>query len=234
MPYSDVLLKLQTKLTRKNYSVDIGDEDGVIEDIKVSTVGTKRYTPPKDGEDDYMGNQDQFVDFPYVDDNEPYVTQRPLEGEDLREQEDEEAPPPPEAEAGGEGMPPEGAEGMPPEGGAEGMPPEGMPGDPNAMPGMPGQEPQLTSTEIGRLYELKKIYSRLISLESYLSTTTDQSLLELRGKISQAIDLFETVITNFDQYKEEVDEIIITFYKFLKVSFSLLRDYFKKQANREY
>jgi len=98
--------------------------------------------------------------------------------------------------------------------------------------GMEQEEP-LTSNEIGRVYELKKIYSRLASVEKYLIRTTDQSILELRGYISSAINLFEIVISNFPQFKDRVDEIIVVFYEFLDVVYTSLKKYFDSIKDTE-
>ncbi|MHA1620746.1 MAG: hypothetical protein ACTSVO_01290, partial [Candidatus Heimdallarchaeaceae archaeon] len=84
---------------------------------------------------------------------------------------------------------------------------------------------KLDSSEIGRVYEMKKIYSRLTSVEAYLSESTDQNLLELRRNVGKAIDLFEVVITNISKFKEKIDPIIVTFYEFLDQTYSALRKY---------
>jgi len=176
-------------------------------------VGT-RYVPVKGrGDSEYTGDEDEEVDFPYVEDPEPFVTHRPMESKFRREQ--------------GEEVPPEaaGAEGMPPEG-AEGVPPEGM------VPGMEQEEP-LSADEIGRVYELKKLYSRMTSIESYLSGTSDQSLIEVRKNVSKAIDLFEVVITNFTEFKPKVDDIIVNYYKFVEQVYKMVRDYYKDAANKD-
>ena len=115
---------------------------------------------------------------------------------------------------------------------------EEMPaGEEPGIPGIPGMEEpkqELTSSEIGKVYELKKIYSRLISIEGHLSATTDTSLLQMRSIVAQAMELFETVIVNFEQYKEQIDEIIVTFYKFLDLTYGLLQSYYKNDAKNEY
>ncbi len=229
MNASDILLKLQDKMSKRNYDVNVDVEEG--------TVGTTRYTPPRtmgDREDD-LASDDQFVDFPYVEDPDPYTTNRPLEGKLTEQPEDEVEGPEDAPEVAAAGAEPD----MPPgEEGGEMIPggemPGGMPGE-EGMPGMPGMEKEepLTTNEIGRVYELKKIYSRLTSLESYLSDTTDQSLLRLRGLVAQSIDLFETVISNFPQFKEKVDEIIVMYYEFLDTTFGMLKEYYKKYDKEE-
>ena len=92
MNAADILIKLQDKMSKRNYDVDVEVDEG--------TVGTKRYTPPRSqgDRDDYIGNDDNFVDFPYVEDPEPYTTYRSLEGKkgNVREQPEDEAPAPDE------------------------------------------------------------------------------------------------------------------------------------------
>jgi hypothetical protein len=108
-----------------------------------------------------------------------------------------------------------------------------MPGGDMAggMGGMGEQQEPLTSSQIGRVYELKKIYSRLSSVESYLARAMDESILELRKYVAQSIDLFEVVISNYDQYKDKVDDIIVNFYEFLDVIYSSLRKYYKGMSD---
>jgi hypothetical protein len=54
-------------------------------------------------------------------------------------------------------------------------------------------------------------------------------MLSLRKYVAQAIDLFEVVITNLPQYKDKLDEIIITFYKFLDYIYGSMRKYFSEE-----
>jgi len=188
-----------------------------------------RYIPQnKDGEFD---NQ---INFPNIEDPTNYVTNIPVEQEEIEEarpQEEETDEQPADVEQ------PEAVEGGGEDMGGEQPPEEGM--DPNTQPGgMPGEDPSmmggtpeaqaLTQNKLGRMYELKKIYSRLSSVESFLSRTTDDNILEIRKMVSNAIDLFELVISNFEQYKENVDEIIITYYKFLDVVYDSIRTHFKQ------
>jgi len=173
-------------------------------------VGT-RYVPLKaKGDEEYTGDEDEAVDFPYIEDPEPFVTHRPMESKFRREQGEE----------------------VPAQPGAEGMPPEEDPAAAGVMPGMEQEEP-LSADEIGRVYELKKIYSRMTSIESYLSGTSDQSLIEVRKNVSKAIDLFEVVITNFSEFKPKVDDIIVNYYKFVEQVYRMVRDYYKDAANKD-
>jgi hypothetical protein len=98
------------------------------------------------------------------------------------------------------------------------------------MGGMGAPEEELKSVkEIGRIYELKKIYARLTSLESFLAHESDEVLLNTRTLISQSIELFYVVASNLESYKENLDEIIVMYYKFLREIYYKVRTYFKKQ-----
>jgi len=91
---------------------------------------------------------------------------------------------------------------------------------------MTGQ-PQLNHTEIGRIYELKKIYSRLLSIESQLSFSSNKLIVRIRRTISEAIELFELMISNINTFKDEIDEIIILYYKFLLKIYNLIHKFYK-------
>jgi hypothetical protein len=135
----------------------------------------------------------------------------------------EEAPPAPE---GGEMPADPGMGGMGAEGGMEG----GM--------GMEQEDPLASKTpsELGRIYELKKIYTRLTTIESYLSESSDPDLLRIRLLVSKSIELFEILSSNIPVYKppkapkERIDEIIIIYYKFLKQVYESVADYYKKNS----
>ena len=107
-----------------------------------------------------------------------------------------------------------------------------MGGDPNAMGGM-GTPPPKTPEEIGRIFELKKIYARLISIEEYLSFSPNVTLVSLRDYVSKAIELFETLISNVDTFKDQLDEIIVMFYKFLEYVYDVMNKYYKDKAKED-
>jgi len=105
-------------------------------------------------------------------------------------------------------------------------------GNDPSMAGMGmGEEPQKTSEEVGRIFELKKIYSRLLSIESQLSFSSDIILQKLRKFVSDAIELFELLISNVNAYKKEIDEIIIMYYDFLQEIFEILKKYYKNKQH---
>jgi len=134
-----------------------------------------------------------------------------------------EGAPPPEGDAGMESDPAMAGGGM--DMGAGG----GM--------GMEQEDPLVSKTpsELGRIYELKKIYTRLTTIESYLSESSDPELLRIRLLVSKSIELFEILSSNIPVYKppkapkERLDEIIITYYKFLKQVYESVAKYYKSK-----
>ena len=108
-----------------------------------------------------------------------------------------------------------------------GMDPSMAGGDPSMM-GMGMEMPgPADAGEVGRIYELKKIYSRLVSMQSYLAGTTDVNLIKLRNYVSNTMDLFRTLISNIALYKDRIDEIIVVFYKVVDNVYVILSKYYK-------
>ena len=99
--------------------------------------------------------------------------------------------------------------------------------DPSMMGMGMGASGPTDTFEVGRIYELKKIYSRLVSMQSYLSATTDVNLIKLRNYIANTIDLFRTLISNIELYKDRLDEIIVIFYKVVDNVYLVLSKYYK-------
>lgn len=100
--------------------------------------------------------------------------------------------------------------------------------------GMPGQEEVPQDPEyIGRIYELKKIYSRLVSIESFLNDASDPRLLKLRHYVSSSIELFQTLINNISAYKDNIDNLIVFYYKFLLIVYTLLRKFYEQENDEE-
>jgi hypothetical protein len=204
-----------------------------VRDEAVAGVYGQRYIPKDDPD-----NADNKPDFPYIEDPEGYVTHVPLEQDKLKEAEDDTPQKPIDAgEEAGEDIAASPDAGMGADDGGigdTGMDTAGnMPGVEGGgeMPGMGEQEEEkLSANQLGRVYELKKIYSRLASVESFLTRTTDDNMLELRKLVSQSINLFELVISNYKQYKENVDEIIVTYYEFLDTLYESVKEYFHKQS----
>lgn len=168
---------------------------------------------------------------------DPKIVPDPEEGEDyvthryVNEQEDEEEEKAPEETGeemgGGEDL--GGEAGMGGDMGAGGMD-TGMGGG----FGTPGEEEKPKDIdELGRRYELKKIYARLVSIESNLSDSPEVELLKLRNYVSQAIDLFKTMINNIDLFKETIDEIIVVYYEFLKYTYAVLKKFYEEKEAKK-
>ena len=77
------------------------------------------------------------------------------------------------------------------------------------------------------------MYSRLVSIESYLSTSSDVILLKLRNYVSQAIELFETLAANINSFKDKLDDIIVMFYEFIEMIYKILRLYYDKKRKED-
>jgi len=256
--------KMDTKYMIKNAEVKDDLEEDLEEDIGNqssgatgsgfgSSLANKRYNP---GDDD--------VDVPDVDAvDEPYTTNKAISTDTSNSQtkvkgkisvevikamieqavapqasEEEMSPDDPGPDAPGHTDTAAAPEQAPAEPGAEpGMDPS-MAGADQGM-GMMGEEEDplvsKTPSELGRIYELKKIYTRLTTIESYLSESSDPELLRVRLLVSKSIELFEILSSNIPVYKppkapkERLDEIIIMYYKFLKQVYESVAKYYKSK-----
>lgn len=193
------------------------------------------------GGDQFTSDDSDEEDVPNVSDDKPYNTYRtiPSENSKIREQPEDKTTKTPEYEEVPQEVPAEDIDTQDPT----------MTQDPGMMDpsmtdpsmtgmgmGSPYYEPPKDPVELGRTYELKKIYARLVSIESYLSTSSDPEILMLRKYVSQAIEMFKTLSSNVDSYKDRVDEVIIIFYKFLKAVYTMLDKYYsqKKIEDKKY
>lgn len=101
------------------------------------------------------------------------------------------------------------------------------------MGGMGMQPPELSAENVGRVFELKKIYARLLSIDSQLSFSSDSILLKLRRFINKAIELFETVISNIESYRKNIDQIIVMYYQFLEDVYSIMKRYYQSKEKKD-
>jgi len=99
--------------------------------------------------------------------------------------------------------------------------------------GFPGEDqgPE-TKSQAGRIFELKKIHVRLASVEHYLGSAIDSDLIKLRSYVGKALELFNVVISNFDLYKDSIDEIIVMYYSYLDTVYSMISKYYKSKTNK--
>lgn len=114
-------------------------------------------------------------------------------------------------------------------GGDPGMGDPGM-GDPAL--GMPGEEEPTDPNELGRTYEMKKIYSRLISMNQYLADEMSPKIFKTKQAIAKSIDLFSIIGANPESYKNRIDEIIVGYYRFLETAYKTVKSYYKAEAQR--
>lgn len=143
------------------------------------------------------------------------------------------APEPPPEEPMPEEMPEGGAEMEDPGMEAGGMDPGmGDPGMGDPMAGTPGEEEPKNPTELGRTYEMKKIYARLVSMNEYLADEMSPKILKAKRSIAKAIDLFAVIGANPDSYKERIDEIIISYYRFLEAAYKKVRAFYKSESKK--
>jgi len=252
----DILHQLQVKLDHNyitgNIKVNVDEDEELGEDIgQNSTAGLASQNIGNAGGKDIDVDNANAADKEYVT-HRAYPTANDDEVDETKikierilatfEQEmPEEAPPeetaaPPEGGTPPEVPPEEGGEEMPPE---EGMDPSMAGGDMGGdMGGMPGEEETKNASEIGRIYELKKIYTRLTTIESYLSDSSDPDLLRIRLLVSKSIELFEILSANIPSYKPPkaekgtIDEIIIMYYKFLDKVYESVAKHYKEQNTK--
>lgn len=87
-------------------------------------------------------------------------------------------------------------------------------------------------TEIGRIYELKRIFSRLMIIDDYLSSSADDKMINLRHNVSQAIDFFKLIISNIDEFLDKIDNIIIMYYDFLIAAYKIVKAYLEVRMEK--
>jgi hypothetical protein len=217
MSTEDILNKIQNELTRR------------FPDYQGRRTTDYAINPAR------RSNDKGFPDVPYTGDDDDFETHIYVGEADKKDEDEEEGEttpkpiePEPEPEKKEE-IPAEGEEDI---GGMEGIPgEEGIPG----MEGIPGEEKEEEgpedSIEVGKVYELKKIYARLVAIQTHLNTVSDEFLIDLRKHVNQSLDLFKTVISNFKLYKDRIDEIIETYYQFVDNVYSILSKFYKNKKD---
>jgi len=179
------------------------------------------------------GRKGKFNDVPTVDDDDDeyrtHIAMPFTEANEESDDEEEQTATPPEGDMPEESEIEDDMEDMSDKGMSdkENMPQSNMSG----MGGIDNQDTSMldqedegpeSKEEVGQAFEMKKIYARLVSIESFLNATTDDELVQVRNKISNAIQLFRTVISNFDLYKEKIDDIIVQYYKFITQVYNII------------
>jgi len=96
--------------------------------------------------------------------------------------------------------------------------------DPNAPPSL---------EQIGKVYELRQIYDRLIAIRNHLSIFVEDEFDEVKQILSKAIDLFDLVINNYKQYEDKIDSIIILYYNLIKEIYEITKKKYKKYSKNK-
>jgi len=78
---------------------------------------------------------------------------------------------------------------------------------------LPDEEP-MEFTDIGKVFVLKKIYAKLLSIDNLLKNYTDDKFVSLKKDVEEVIDMFHTVVSNIDKVKEDLDNYIKLFQDF--------------------
>ena len=122
------------------------------------------------------------------------------------------------------------SEEMPPE---QELPPEGKQGyeETPTTPENEVEDPEEKLSDLDKVIRLKKIYVRLLAISNILDHYSDDEFDDLRNDILEALDLFHVIVSNFDNFRDKIDDIIDNFYKLLKSSISEVDKLTKKTGD---
>ena len=98
--------------------------------------------------------------------------------------------------------------------------------------GMGGEEEQKTSTEIGRIYEVRKLYHRMTVLNNFLRNNPDNSLEPIKKIIGEAYDILNIVINNIKSFKDKIDDVITKYYRLVERALLVLEKHYKDKSIR--
>jgi len=92
---------------------------------------------------------------------------------------------------------------------------------------MGGQAP--IEMSIGRIYELKKIYSKLLAVSNLLDSHSDEKFRDLEKRVDESLDMFHIISLNLDKFESKIDKIIIEFYAFIQEALEEMETLSKKK-----
>lgn len=72
--------------------------------------------------------------------------------------------------------------------------------------------------DINRISELRYIFEKLNDLQEILDNELSIKYERMNKKVKDAIEYFNLIITNLDSYKEQIDELIIKYKRFLYIA----------------
>lgn len=105
------------------------------------------------------------------------------------------------------------------------------------MYGMPGDDSQklkpVDINQLSRRFELSKIYKRLIELDTILTLVTERPLLDARNYVREAITLFKNMVYNIEIFTDNIDTIIINYYKFLDGTYRYIQEFYKAKNDSD-
>lgn len=102
--------------------------------------------------------------------------------------------------------------------------------DPNSMlaPAQGAVQDLYTASELGRVYELNRVYFRMITLDNILKVNAYPELQKIAKMVEDAMKIFKLVVENISIFRDKLDEIIIAYYKFIERCFLVLEYHSRK------
>ncbi len=99
---------------------------------------------------------------------------------------------------------------------------------------LPTGEAEIQDPEVlGKVYELKKIYSRLTDASDLLEGITDPEIIQLKRYTEETIELYQLLLSNVEKFENQLDDIIIHFYNFILRIYEELTNYYQKEKRRD-
>jgi hypothetical protein len=82
------------------------------------------------------------------------------------------------------------------------------------------------------IFELRKIYTKLVELESLIDTTQFAQIRYLKDMVTEAIQLLTIVSLNFTTYMNRIPLIISEFYRFITYISKLILFFYQKKEEK--
>ena len=111
------------------------------------------------------------------------------------------------------------------------MPPPNQ--DPIMMGGSEFEDPEKQQRKsLSYIFELRKIYTKLVELESLIDTTQFAQIRYLKDMVTEAIQLLTIVSLNFTIYMNRMPLIIAEFYRFITYISKLILFFYQKKEEK--
>jgi len=109
-----------------------------------------------------------------------------------------------------------------------------MGGEANMMGGSEFEDPEEQRRKsLSYMFELRKIYTKLVELESLIDTTQFAQIRYLKDMITEAIQLLTIVSLNFTTYMNRMPLIIAEFYRFITYASKLVLFFYQKKEEKD-